>query len=54
MVERRELGDKPNEERRELDKESPAWPETRAQRGVPSVAGDVVKRRELGDDPNEE
>jgi hypothetical protein len=28
MVERRELGDKPNEERRELDKESPAWPET--------------------------
>jgi hypothetical protein len=28
MVERRELSDKPNEERRELDKESLAWLET--------------------------
>jgi hypothetical protein len=25
MVERRELGDEPDEERRELGKESPAW-----------------------------
>jgi hypothetical protein len=30
VVERRELGDEPDEERRELDEESPAWPETRS------------------------
>jgi hypothetical protein len=28
MIERRELSDEPNEERRELGEESPAWPET--------------------------
>jgi hypothetical protein len=28
MVERRELSDEPNEERRELGEMSPAWPET--------------------------
>jgi hypothetical protein len=27
VVERRELGDEPNEERQELGEESPAWPE---------------------------
>jgi hypothetical protein len=28
VVEQRELGDEPDEERRELNEESPAWPET--------------------------
>jgi hypothetical protein len=28
VVERRELGDEPDEERRELGEESPVWPET--------------------------
>jgi hypothetical protein len=28
VVELRELGDEPDEERRELGEESPAWPET--------------------------
>jgi hypothetical protein len=28
VVERRELGDEPDEERRELNEESPAWSET--------------------------
>jgi hypothetical protein len=28
VVEQRELGDEPDEERRELGEESPAWPET--------------------------
>jgi hypothetical protein len=66
VVERRELGDEPDKERRKLGEESLAWPETwssgessamsltRARRGVPSVARDVVERQELGDDPNEE
>jgi hypothetical protein len=56
VVERRELSDEPDEERRELDEESPMWPKTwssdessatslmRAQRGVPSVARDMVER----------
>jgi hypothetical protein len=64
MVELRELGDEPDEVGRELGEESPAWPETwsstessatamRARRGVPSVAGDMVKQRELGDERRE-
>jgi hypothetical protein len=28
VLEQRELGDEPGEERRKLDEESPAWPET--------------------------
>jgi hypothetical protein len=28
VIERRELSDEPDEERRELGEESPAWPET--------------------------
>jgi hypothetical protein len=28
VVKRRELGDDPDEERRELDEESPVWPKT--------------------------
>jgi hypothetical protein len=48
VVERRELGDEPDEERQELDEESQRGRRRgrtmRARRGVPSVTGDVVER----------